>query len=55
MYSIVRKSASDESMDDAGDYDHRYPIHLAAAEGEVVSVHSLTYAHANISVKDRWG
>ena len=39
----------------AGDYDNRYPIHLAAAEGEVVSVHFLTYAHADVSVKDRWG
>ena len=39
----------------SGDYDNRYPIHLAAAEGEVVSVHFLTYAHADISVKDRWG
>ena len=39
----------------AGDYDNRYPIHLAAAEGEVVSVHFLTYAHADVSVRDRWG
>lgn len=38
-----------------GDYDERYPIHLAAAEGEVVSVEFLMYAHADISVKDRWG
>jgi len=37
------------------DYDARYPIHLAAAEGEVVSVEFLTYAHAEISSKDRWG
>jgi len=38
-----------------GDYDNRYPIHLAAAEGEVVSVHFLTYAHADVSLADRWG
>jgi len=38
-----------------GDYDNRFPIHLAAAEGEVVAVHFLTYAHADVSVKDRWG
>ncbi|GAB5032884.1 potassium channel skor-like [Nannochloropsis oceanica] len=38
-----------------GDYDYRYPIHLAAAEGEVISVEFLVYAHADISVKDRWG
>ena len=38
-----------------GDYDQRFPIHLAAAEGEVVSVEFLMYAHADISVQDRWG
>ncbi|TFJ86293.1 hypothetical protein NSK_002501 [Nannochloropsis salina CCMP1776] len=38
-----------------GDYDYRYPIHLAAAEGEVISVEFLAYAHAELSVKDRWG
>lgn len=37
------------------DYDARFPIHLAAAEGEVVSVEFLIYAHAEINIKDRWG
>lgn len=37
------------------DYDARYPIHLAAAEGEVVSVEFLIYAHAEINIRDRWG
>jgi hypothetical protein len=38
-----------------GDYDNRYLIHLAAAEGEVVSVDFLIFAGADLSVKDRWG
>jgi len=53
MFSFIQLSAF-YSLG-AGDYDNRYPIHLAAAEGEVVSVHFLTYAHADVSVKDRWG
>ena len=28
---------------------------LAAAVGDIVSVHFLAYAHANLSVLDRWG
>lgn len=42
-------------IDHCRDYDARYPIHLAAAEGEVVSVEFLIYAHAEINIKDRWG
>jgi hypothetical protein len=38
-----------------GDYDRRYPIHLAAAEGELVAVDFLMFAKADISVQDRWG
>jgi hypothetical protein len=33
-----------------GDYDDRYPVHLAAAEGQLVSVEFLMYSGADISV-----
>lgn len=38
-----------------GDYDLRYPLHLAAAEGELVAVDFLMFAKADVTVVDRWG
>jgi hypothetical protein len=38
-----------------GDYDQRFPIHLAAAEGQLVSLDFLMYSGADISIRDRWG
>ena len=40
---------------DAGDYDKRTAIHLAAAEGNTSIVEALLRAGANPLVKDRWG
>lgn len=37
------------------DYDRRTALHLAAAEGQLVSVDFLIFAKANIMFKDRWG
>ena len=38
-----------------GDYDGRTPLHLAAAEGQVVAVSFLLAAYAEVSSRDRWG
>ena len=38
-----------------GDYDGRTPLHLAAAEGQVVAVSFLLAAYADVSYRDRWG
>eukprot|EP01061_Rhynchopus_euleeides_P005264 TRINITY_DN1451_c0_g1_i1.p1 TRINITY_DN1451_c0_g1~~TRINITY_DN1451_c0_g1_i1.p1 ORF type:complete len:823 (+),score=360.46 TRINITY_DN1451_c0_g1_i1:122-2590(+) len=38
-----------------GDYDHRYPLHLAAEEGHMEAVMLLVECHALLDVKDRWG
>lgn len=37
------------------DYDKRTALHLAAAEGQLVSVDFLIFAKSNIAFKDRWG
>jgi ankyrin repeat protein len=39
----------------AGDYDQRRPIHVAAAEGSVAAVKLLLEFGADVTVKDRWG
>lgn len=38
-----------------GDYDARYPLHLAAAEGRVLVVSYLLSLSANPNCSDRWG
>lgn len=38
-----------------GDYDDRFPLHLAAAEGRVLAVSYLLGLSANPNCKDRWG
>ena len=38
-----------------GDYDGRTPLHLAAAEGQVVAVSFLLAAYADVGSRDRWG
>ena len=40
---------------DDHDYDHRYPLHLAAEEGHMEAVKILVEANATLDVKDRWG
>jgi len=37
------------------DYDSRTPLMLAAAEGNLCSVHYLLYAGAMVNIADRWG
>lgn len=39
----------------AGDYDKRRPIHIAAAEGSAAAVKLLVEFGADLSLKDRWG
>ena len=39
----------------ACDYDRRTALHLAAAEGQLVSIDFLLYAKADVNVQDRWG
>lgn len=39
----------------AGDYDHRMPLHLASAEGHANVVEFLLSHGANVNAKDRWG
>jgi len=39
----------------ASDYDKRTPLHLAAAEGQLVSVDFLLFAKADALFADRWG
>ena len=39
----------------AGDYDRRTALHLASAEGQLVSVDFLLSAKAEVNYKDRWG
>ena len=38
-----------------GDYDHRSPLHVAAAEGHVSTVQFLLDHEAEVNQKDRWG
>ena len=38
-----------------GDYDDRNALHLAAAEGQIVSVDFLLNCKAEVNFKDRWG
>jgi len=40
---------------DAGDYDKRTPIHIAASEGNMAAFMILVEAGANLEVRDRWG
>jgi len=40
---------------DVGDYDCRYPIHLASAEARVLAVSFLLGVSADPNAKDRWG
>lgn len=37
------------------DYDKRYPLHLASAEGHYKAVKVLLDAGADVTVRDRWG
>ena len=39
----------------AGDYDRRTALHLASAEGQLVSVDFLLSSKAELNYKDRWG
>ncbi|KAJ1629894.1 ankyrin repeat-containing domain protein [Pavlovales sp. CCMP2436] len=39
----------------AGDYDSRRPIHLAACMGNIVAIQMLSAARADVNVKDRYG
>lgn len=39
---------------DVGDYDERYALHLASAEGRVLAVSFLLGISADPNVKDRW-
>ena len=38
-----------------GDYDHRKPLHLAAAEGRIDAVKFLVEHKADVNAEDRWG
>jgi CRP-like cAMP-binding protein len=38
----------------AGDYDRRTAVHIAAAEGNLAALRVLVDAGANLNVKDRW-
>ncbi len=38
----------------AGDYDRRTPLHIAASEGNLTAVKVMVEAGADLSVKDRW-
>ena len=38
----------------AGDYDRRTAVHIAAAEGNLVALKVLVEGGADLSVKDRW-
>jgi CRP-like cAMP-binding protein len=38
----------------AGDYDRRTAVHIAAAEGNLAALRVLVQAGANLNVKDRW-
>jgi ankyrin repeat protein len=40
---------------DAGDYDDRRPIHLAACTGNITAIQMLTAARADVNVRDRMG
>ncbi|KAK3264010.1 hypothetical protein CYMTET_27222 [Cymbomonas tetramitiformis] len=40
---------------DCGDYDNRYPMHLAAAEGWLLAVSYLLRSGADPNCRDRWG
>lgn len=40
---------------DRGDYDDRYALHLAAANGRLLAVSYLLSTGANPNVQDRWG
>ena len=39
----------------AGNYDHRTALHIAASEGHVECVALLVNAGADVNVTDRWG
>lgn len=43
------------SRTDIGDYDFRYPLHLAAAEGRILAVIFLLGVSADPNCSDRWG
>ncbi|KAL3934731.1 MAG: hypothetical protein SGBAC_009613 [Bacillariaceae sp.] len=40
---------------DAGDYDMRRPVHIAASDGNMSAFRVLVEAGADLSVRDRWG
>ena len=40
---------------DKGDYDFRYPLHLAAAEGRILAVSFLLGISSDPTCQDRWG
>ena len=48
-------SMSNNKHIDAGDYDKRTALHLAAGEGRMEIVRLLCEAGANVNVQDRWG
>ena len=51
---IRRLLASGVSLDSA-DYDHRAPLHLAAAEGHLEVVEYLINQGVDPNPRDRWG
>jgi hypothetical protein len=48
-------SMSNNKHLDAGDYDQRTALHLAAGEGRMDVVRLLCESGANINIQDRWG
>jgi glutaminase len=50
------RQLSEEGLDlNLGDYDHRTPLHIAAAEGHVEVVDFLLKHGVEVNPKDRWG
>lgn len=52
---LLRRLLRAGAHTDAGDYDKRTALHIAAAEGNLPAVETLVEAgHADVSVTDRW-